>query len=1051
MKKILIPILLFSICILNAQNYGLYKQYADINFENGTSVDMLGNATNLLQNGATVVADGDRGGKVVQFTAELKGNLKFLTSPLKDSMTIAFWFKREAVDPTEQWRMMFAFYATDGSNVYFTPKTSWNEYATLIYDNRPFGIYKSYTINPVVNNQWTHYAVVFADNKTSIYQDGALIVTAMAMSKLSDIKAIKWFLGCNPELNFPMTGKMDDIKIFHSALASNQIKAIYDNKAIPSAVDDVMPFVHLPLDTDTKDVQGNITTTPTNISFVNDVQKGKVAVFSSNSRISFDSNPLGTYKSSIALMLKKESFTLADSGKFILKTKSANGDFIGLQVNYSNGSAMLQLVSSVNNAKTVLATSGSKILTPNTWNSIVFVQTYSTAGNPAVRLYINGIQGIAKAGVDLQTFNLNAWYLGSDGADNLAAKIDEVEIFLREITSGDVSNYTNSQINTVELKADITSKNQTIRHFGSSDGWNTQFVGLYFSDAKKEKLAELLFSADKDANGNPKGIGLSGWRFNIGAGTSEQGTASRISSEYRRTECFLNADGTYNWNKQLGQQWFLNKAAKTYNVPDIVGWQNSPPVQYTVRNLGFREFGDPYSTILKADKFNDFAKFLADVFVHFKQQGVNFKYVSPVNEPQWGWTVAAAGGSNTQEGTPWTNSEISNVVRAIGTEFSNRNVDTKIFVTEAGAITALYPGTGVAYNQLQTLWKDTSSLYIGNVSALSNVVSSHSYWTERNAAELVNTRKTFRDRMKTLNPKLEYWETEYCLLGAGYQFGQASGRSLTPMECGISLARVIHADLALANATGWNWWTTFEFDGGTGTEEKFSLIRMSLNTGKTDGLYRTTKLLYTLGNYSHFIRPGMIRLSTSRSDNLTDSAAVSNLMVSSYLNETTNEIVFVVINSTASEKGIKLTIDKLLPNTSVSEFTPYITTDNDNDNLKKYPVFASTDRYIVPATSVVTFVGKINQSTGTSTITNLNQSFSIFPNPTKDQLHIQLSNSQSDNLVRITDISGKQILSKKLNSSESSILLNLTTFNKGLYFISIENSKGKQTQKLIVL
>ena len=1049
MKKLVLPFLLFLLSVSHAQNYGLFKQYANINFEDGTSSDNLGNAATVLQNGAMVVSDADRGSKVVQFNADLKGNLKFTNSPLKDSMTISFWFKREAVDPTESWRMMFAFYAADGSNVYFTPKTKWGDGAYLVYDNKSFAIYKSTAGNIVVNNVWTHYAVVFANNLMKIYQDGAFVASTSMLTKLSDINATKWYFGCNPDLRYPMTGKMDDIKIFHSALASNQIKAIYDNKAIPNAVDDVLPYIHLPLDVDSKDIVGNITTTPTNISFINDLVKGKVAVIANNGRISFDSNPLGTYKFSTAFMLKKESFSVADSGKFILKTKAANGDFVGLQVNYSGGNATLQLVNSINNTKTVLATSGTKTLTPNTWNSIVFVQTYSTAGNPAVRLYINGIQGIAKSGVDLQTFNLNAWYLGSDGGDNLPAKIDDVEIFLREISSSEVINYTVSQVNTVELKADVTAKNQTIRHFGSSDGWNTQFVGLYFNDAKKEKLAELLFSTEKDANGNPKGIGLSGWRFNIGAGTSEQGTASRISTEYRRTECFLNTDGTYNWNKQLGQQWFLNKAAKTYNIPDIVGWQNSPPVQYTVRNLGFREFGDPFKTILKADKFSDFGKFLAEVFVHFKQQGVNFKYISPVNEPQWGWTVAAAGGSNTQEGSPWTNQEISDVVKAIGTEFANKNVDTKIFVTEGGAITTLYPGTGVAYNQLQTLWNDTSSLYIGNVSSLSNVVSSHSYWTDRDAAELVNTRKTLRERMNALNPKLEYWQTEFCFLGAGYQFGQASGRTLTPMECGISLARVIHADLALANATGWNWWTTFEFDGGV--EDKFSLIRMALNTGRTDGLYKTTKLLYTLGNYSHFIRPGMIRLSTSRSDNLTDSAAVTNLMVSSYLNESTNEIVYVVINPTASEKGIKLSVDKLLPNTNVSEFTPYITTDRDDDNIKKYPTFAATDRYVLPATSVVTFVGKINQGTGTSTITNLNQSFWIFPNPTKDQLQVQLTNLQSDNLIRITDVSGKQILSKKLNQSESTTLLNLAAFNKGLYFISIENSKGKQTQKFIVL
>lgn len=39
----------------------------------------------------------------------------------------------------------------------------------------------------------------------------------------------------------------------------------------------------------------------------------------------------------------------------------------------------------------------------------------------------------------------------------------------------------------------------------------------------------------------------------------------------------MNPDGTYNWEKQKGQQWFLKKAVLDYEVEDIVGFMNSPP------------------------------------------------------------------------------------------------------------------------------------------------------------------------------------------------------------------------------------------------------------------------------------------------------------------------------------------------------------------------------------------------------------------------------------------------------------------------------------------
>jgi hypothetical protein len=62
---------------------------------------------------------------------------------------------------------------------------------------------------------------------------------------------------------------------------------------------------------------------------------------------------------------------------------------------------------------------------------------------------------------------------------------------------------------------------------------------------KRRAIADLLFSTALDSSGRPQGIGLSGWRFNIGAGSAEQGKGSGIDDEWRRAECFLQRDGTY--------------------------------------------------------------------------------------------------------------------------------------------------------------------------------------------------------------------------------------------------------------------------------------------------------------------------------------------------------------------------------------------------------------------------------------------------------------------------------------------------------------------------
>ena len=79
----------------------------------------------------------------------------------------------------------------------------------------------------------------------------------------------------------------------------------------------------------------------------------------------------------------------------------------------------------------------------------------------------------------------------------------------------------------------VFTVNPDIRHqqidcFGASDAWSMRFIGEMPGQAQ-DNVAKLLFSPATDDKGNPEGIALSIWRFNIGAGSVEQGDSSRIS------------------------------------------------------------------------------------------------------------------------------------------------------------------------------------------------------------------------------------------------------------------------------------------------------------------------------------------------------------------------------------------------------------------------------------------------------------------------------------------------------------------------------------------
>jgi hypothetical protein len=175
---------------------------------------------------------------------------------------------------------------------------------------------------------------------------------------------------------------------------------------------------------------------------------------------------------------------------------------------------------------------------------------------------------------------------------------------------------------------------------------------------KREQIAELLFSTDTDENQNPKGIGLSGWRFNIGGGSAEQGVASEIGDEWRRAECFLNPDGTYNWSKQGGAAMVPEKCnclwCKSYYC------FCEQPRRYIIQKMARPGPGGGNSTNLSGDNYSAFAQFLATVIdeVETREQ-VEIDYVSPVNEPQWDWD------NKGQEGSPYTNSEIADVTKEV--------------------------------------------------------------------------------------------------------------------------------------------------------------------------------------------------------------------------------------------------------------------------------------------------------------------------------------------------------------------------------------------------
>jgi O-glycosyl hydrolase len=483
---------------------------------------------------------------------------------------------------------------------------------------------------------------------------------------------------------------------------------------------------------------------------------------------------------------------------------------------------------------------------------------------------------------------------------------------------------------------------QTIDGFGASDAWRCQFVGKNWPNEKKEKIAELLFSKEIDSKGNPKGIGLSIWRFYIGAGTTEQGEDSEIKNEWRRGESFIDTNGNYDWSKQSGQQWFLQKA-KTYGVDKFLAFSISAPVHWTKNGKGYNSDLSSGKLNLQENKYNDYATFMVEVVKHFDSTGISFNYLSPINEPQWEWE------KKTQEGTPATNSDITKLTRLLNQKIGESNLDTEIILAEAADLRWLYstfnkPKRG---NQIEYFFGEKGK--VQDIKHVKNTISGHSYFTTWPVDSLIQIRQKLNKELKKHN--VDYWQSEFCILENTDDIGGGNKRDLG-IDTALYVARVIHADLTLSNASSWQWWTAL-----TNADYKDGLIYLdsgdnsdlfNLDKIKYDGDFHDSKLLWALGNYSRFVKPGMVRVNVESDENeVSIIKQYKDIMLSAYLNKETSEVAIVAINYSNKDKAIDVS------NCNINEM--YVT--SAMKNLAQNPI--QNKQIILEARSISTLTGSV--------------------------------------------------------------------------------------------
>ena len=484
---------------------------------------------------------------------------------------------------------------------------------------------------------------------------------------------------------------------------------------------------------------------------------------------------------------------------------------------------------------------------------------------------------------------------------------------------------------------DITAVHQTMAGFGASDCWMPAWIGKYWTGSR-DAISELLFSQEI-VDGQPKGIGLSMWRVNTGAGSAEQGDDSGITTVVRRAESFMTADGSLDWEKCPGQRYFMERA-KAMGVEKFVLFSNSPLVQYTYNGQARSDRGGKSN--LKPEHYGDYAEYLAQVAAHFTAAGYNITHISPINEPQWSWN------GTDQEGSAWTPDESAKLFRALDGALTAHGLSTDILVGEAADWNFFCGDKSCDSGNTQIpshFYEPGSSSYIGDLQHVKPLFCGHSYWTDTEWESMRNTRRDVASTAAQYG--LEVWQSEWCMLGDGHNKDEYAGHDVcSDMDRAIYMTKVMHNDITVGNVTSWCYWVAMDYRQ---VNNRYLLVYLTPAGGSDgdvfagDGTYAPAANLWAMGNFSLFVRPGFKRVDL----NLTESC---NFFGSAYISPDGKRVVAVYTNVGNKPVRLNETHTGFGTAASVRTYTTSV------DKQLKEAVVAQGESVVLDAKSVTTVV-----------------------------------------------------------------------------------------------
>jgi len=356
--------------------------------------------------------------------------------------------------------------------------------------------------------------------------------------------------------------------------------------------------------------------------------------------------------------------------------------------------------------------------------------------------------------------------------------------------------------------------------------------------------------------------------------------------------------GTWNWTGDAGQVWVMQQAQQKYGVTRIWAAPWSPPAWMKSSN-------STRGGSLLAQYYQAYADYFSRYVREYKSQfGIHFMGISMQNEPQAG-------------GQPWdccgyTGEQMRDYIKNyLGPTFVRDTIGATIIASESNIQETQY---------IDPILADAAAArYVG-------VAAFHEY---------LGSGPPYQ---KAAAMGKELWETETSNMGGNFDLG---------WPVAVQYAKQIYDYFTTKGANAWHYWWFTCAATGNGTQ---GLIESA------NGGYVASKLVYYVGHFSKFVRPGWRMISVTP---YVQNGNGGNVHAAAFKDEKTGRFAIIVLNESIASPGPTVTFH--LQNFSPSSVTPYLTRGDQAINLQKQtdiPVTNGTFSFQIQNVSIATFIGQ---------------------------------------------------------------------------------------------